>query len=199
MNNPHDIYFPKGSDYLRSFTYQDSTGTSVSLAGITLRMQLRRRPEDTNPIIELSSAGSGITKPTSSVFVVTLSASQLAALPTNVAVYKIDLIRSDSSVITLMEGKFWFKTLPSETAETSVFTAPNTVVTIRDTYTIPVVGASLTQTNVATYGDAVAAGTGAVSRMISVMADSTNDNKTSLYFWNGVTLTWIPTEIPTGN
>lgn len=82
----------KGATFSLSITYKDASGNAVDLTGWTVRMQVRETPADSSPILT-SEGGSPtivMTKNSSGVITVTISATTTSTIEVPTAYYDIE-------------------------------------------------------------------------------------------------------------
>jgi hypothetical protein len=97
----------QGSTFTRVITYKDSGGTAIDLTGYTARMHLRRRIEDSDSLIELTSANGRIALGgIAGTITLTISATDSANLSPVEGVYDLELASSGGTVEKLLKGTF---------------------------------------------------------------------------------------------
>jgi len=94
----------KGSTLSLVLTYTDANDAVINLSGYTARMQIRKRMNDSNAILEATTENGYITLGGSAGTVtISIPASVTATLDTVEAVYDIELV-NNSIVTRLVEG-----------------------------------------------------------------------------------------------
>lgn len=98
----------KGATFNLSVTYKDSAGTAVDLTGWTVRMHVRETPADSSPILT-SEGGSPtivLTKNSSGVITVTISAATTSALTATTAYYDIEAEQTSTGIVRrILKGR----------------------------------------------------------------------------------------------
>lgn len=100
-----DLVIEQGVTYARTFAYLQN-GVPVDLTGMTVKMQAREYMSQVTPVVDLSTAGSGITlsDATSGEYKVALTAAETAAFEFDEAFYDIALVDSGGDVTRLAQG-----------------------------------------------------------------------------------------------
>lgn len=108
----YNITCDQGSTFVRTFVveYQDVVDPSLyhpyDLTGFSARMQIRRDPESTTVLAELTTANGGISVDESEGTVtVSLTAGQTAAI-TRSGVYDIEIVSPSTEVHKIVRGAF---------------------------------------------------------------------------------------------
>lgn len=98
----------KGATFNLTVTYKDSTGTPVDLTGWTVRMHVRETPADSSTILT-SQGGSPtiiITKNSSGVITVTISATTTSSLSVTTAYYDIEAEETATGIVRrILKGR----------------------------------------------------------------------------------------------
>ena len=89
-------------------TYKDATGTAVDLTGWTVRMHVRETPADSSPILT-SEGGSPtivITKNSSGVITITISAANTSAVTATTAYYDVEAEQASTGTVRrILKGR----------------------------------------------------------------------------------------------
>jgi hypothetical protein len=91
----------KGATFGLTITYKDASGNPVDLTGWTVRMQVRETPADSSPILT-SEGGSPtivMTKNSSGVITVSISAATTSLIEVPTAYYDIEAQETATSVV----------------------------------------------------------------------------------------------------
>ena len=91
----------KGATFNLSVTYKDATGTAVDLTDWTVRMHVRETPADSTTILTSQGASPTIalTKNSSGVITVTISAATTSAIEATTAYYDIEIEQTATGVV----------------------------------------------------------------------------------------------------
>jgi hypothetical protein len=94
----HDLQIIKGSTFLFNFTYKSgpdaNTQTPVDLTGYTARMQIRKKTNSTDKIVDLTTENGGIVLGgVDGTVAVTIAASVTAAIVERSGVYDLELVQ----------------------------------------------------------------------------------------------------------
>ena len=107
MPTKFNIDIIRGSRYLKSFVYQDSTRTPIDLTGLDARMQIRERESSPDPEIELTTTNGKLSiVGLDGKISIILTAIDTAGITINNGVYDLELYDSaDLDVVdTILEG-----------------------------------------------------------------------------------------------
>lgn len=106
MAGTYDMTMEQGATFARVITYQDSTGSLVSLTGYTARMQVRSIITSASTLLSLTTENGGITLGGSAgTITLAATATTTAAIAAGVYVYDLELI-SGATVYRLLQGSF---------------------------------------------------------------------------------------------
>jgi hypothetical protein len=106
MAGTHDIVCDQGATFSRVFTWEDSTGVPVNVAGYTARMQVRETVTAASTLLSFTTENGGITLGgTAGTITVTATATQTAAIAAGCYVYDLELING-ATVYRLVQGQF---------------------------------------------------------------------------------------------
>lgn len=102
-----DITIYQGATYFRRYTWTpDDPAVPQDLTGAAIRMQVRETKNSDVTLLDLSTAGAGvtITDGPAGKFTVRAEASQTDALSFSRGVYDLEIRMPDSTVIRMVEG-----------------------------------------------------------------------------------------------
>ncbi len=101
----YNIKIEQGATFRFDITYRDSLSQPVNLTGMTARMQIRPIPSSSTILVNATVANGRIAlTPLTGRIVVTLSATETAALDFTTARYDLELEALDGTVTRLIEG-----------------------------------------------------------------------------------------------
>lgn len=101
-----DITIEKGATFRYSLTWKDSDSVPVDLTGYTARMQVRRKVDSDDTLLDLSSSNGDITLGGSlGTIVIVASATDTAAIEGKVGVYDVEVESASGVVTRIIEGK----------------------------------------------------------------------------------------------
>lgn len=101
----YNIKIEQGATFRFEIVYRDSNSAIVNLTGFTARMQIRPIPSSTTILVNASTAnGKIVITPSQGRIVVTLSATETAALDFTTARYDLEIEATDGTVTRLIEG-----------------------------------------------------------------------------------------------
>ena len=104
----YDLTIEQGATLAQVFTWKDSAGVVINLTGYTARCHVRRRLEDTDKIMDLTTENGGITLGgVLGTITLNASATVTAQLSGN-GVYDLEMISSGGQVTRLLQGKVSF-------------------------------------------------------------------------------------------
>ena len=101
----YDILCEQGATFLRVLEVTDSVGDPINYSGYTARMQVRRRVDSDDVIIELTTENGRISMNSSGQIVLSISATDTADIQTG-GVYDLEIINSSNEVERLIQGNF---------------------------------------------------------------------------------------------
>jgi hypothetical protein len=104
----YNIVADQGATLSRTITWKDSAKKAINITGYTARMHVRATVESASTILELTTANSRITLGGSSGTVtMTVSASDMAAIPEGKYVYDLEIVAPSTGVVNrLIQGNF---------------------------------------------------------------------------------------------
>jgi hypothetical protein len=104
----YNIVADQGATLSRTITWKDSAKKAINITGYTARMHVRATVESASTILELTTANSRITLGGSSGTVtMTVSASDMAAIPEGKYVYDLEIVAPVTGVVNrLIQGNF---------------------------------------------------------------------------------------------
>jgi tRNA threonylcarbamoyladenosine modification (KEOPS) complex Pcc1 subunit len=101
----HNFLIEQGTTFTKSFIWKDSTGSVISLTGFTARMQIRQNVSASSALLTATTENGKIDiVDDQGKIIISLSATDTAALNFNTAVYDLELISSASEVTRLVGG-----------------------------------------------------------------------------------------------
>ena len=99
----YNFEIEQGATFSRTFTWKDDAGVAINITGYTARLQIRTAFESSSTILSLTSS-SGITLGGSAgTIVVSVSATDTAALDPGSYVYDLELVNG-ATVTRLLAG-----------------------------------------------------------------------------------------------
>lgn len=104
----HHFIIEQGATFGQTLTLKDSAGTLINLQGYTRgSMQLRRNPDATATILDISTAnGRMVFGGSAGTIVLTVTATDTAALSTDDGVFDLEIENTGGFVTRLMEGTY---------------------------------------------------------------------------------------------
>ena len=101
----YNIFIEQGATFYQPLVWKDSAGTAIDVTNFTARMQVRRSLQSSDIIIALTTENGRITVGTDDgSIVLSISATDTAALSTFFGVYDLE-VESPTGVVTrLLEG-----------------------------------------------------------------------------------------------
>jgi|TARA_B110000285_G_C14870657_1_gene489015 hypothetical protein len=106
----YNFTIEQGSTFTRTFKYKDATGTAISLADHSIRMQLRTSIGNSSTVISLTETQGAndsvitVGGTSNNEITVTITATDTAAMSFDTAVYDLE-IQTGSTVTRLLQGK----------------------------------------------------------------------------------------------
>lgn len=101
----YDFEIPQGTTFSRTFTYKDSAGTPFDLSGASIELKAYRTITSDAVVLDASTAGGEIVIGADGQFVLSLTASQTAALSfENAAYYQLEVTFQDETIKRPLEG-----------------------------------------------------------------------------------------------
>lgn len=103
----YHIICEQGATFTRELTWSDENDQPINLTGYTARMQVRQSVKSTAVVLELTTTnGRVVLYPASGKIVLSLTATETAALPAKSCVYDLELVSAGGVVTRLVEGSF---------------------------------------------------------------------------------------------
>jgi len=100
-----DFLMPKGSTFTRTLTFK-TNGTPVDLTNYTARMQARTSHVSGTTVLDMTTAnGKIILGGTAGTVILSLSASETAAITQTSLAYDLELVSAGNTVTRLVEGQ----------------------------------------------------------------------------------------------
>ena len=105
----YDFIIYQGATFSQLITYTDSSNVAVDLSGYTASMQVRNRKSSSTSLADFTTENGRITLNSSGEILITMSATDTAALTSCGGVYDLELTETSSgAVIRLLEGQMAF-------------------------------------------------------------------------------------------
>lgn len=95
----------QGADFIFTFSYEDSNGTTIALGEYTLKMQVRKNYGGTL-IVELSTENGRITVDSNQDVTLNLTAAETRELPPGKYIYDLEITDLDGIQSRIIEGEF---------------------------------------------------------------------------------------------
>jgi hypothetical protein len=102
----YNMVCEQGATFIRSFTWKDRAGDPVPLEGYTARMQVRRRVNDDEVVMEFTTENGGIEITGPGKLVITASEAETAGLQPMTGVYDLELVSPTDVTTRLLRGQF---------------------------------------------------------------------------------------------
>lgn len=104
MSAQYDFKLTKGSKFRRTLLFKDAAGAAMNLTGYTARLRLRAFEDDADALDVSTASGELVVAAAEGKLVLTLSATQVDALPFVSGVYRLDLIDPATDPEKLLHG-----------------------------------------------------------------------------------------------
>lgn len=101
----YNVIAEQGATFTLQFTV-DTDGSVWNLSTYTARMQVRESTNTATKFLDLTSAAGDISLTSLGVVTVTVSATDMAAVPAGRHLYDIELVSAGAEVTRILEGKF---------------------------------------------------------------------------------------------
>lgn len=95
----------QGADFRREFTWKDSDGVAIDLAGCTMKMQVRKNVNST-VLIELTTENGRITVGADGIFNLFIAADDTELLPAGSYLYDLKMTNEEGAVTRVLQGTF---------------------------------------------------------------------------------------------
>lgn len=103
----HHFIIEQGATFQQTLTLKDSSDAVINLTGYTAEMDLRKNQDDSNEVITLTTSNSRITMGgVAGTIILTISATDSAALSVGDGVYDLEITDSNGKVDRIMEGTY---------------------------------------------------------------------------------------------
>lgn len=101
----YNITCEQGSTFTKTLTIKDASGVARNLSTFTARMQVRPDIDSATKLLDLTSGAGDITLNSSGVVVISINATNTAAL-TQGGVYDLEIIDGSGTVERVIQGNF---------------------------------------------------------------------------------------------
>ena len=104
----HHFIIEQGATFGKTLTLKDASGTVINLTGYaSAQMDLRENPEQTNPVLTLTTGNSRIALGgTAGTVTLTVSATETGNLSAQDGVFDLEMTSGSSVVTRLIEGTY---------------------------------------------------------------------------------------------